>query len=121
MKLLPVQTASSTASELLTKCCAGLYLSILAAICLLAIVVFNVYMAVRLPAQPTVFMPTRSSPQMTPAPVSVRAEARPVPIQPISDNAAEALRKTDENLTKRIIKLATKVRPYCLEFCLQSC
>ena len=68
------------------------------------------YMANRLPTQTATLMPTPAAliPQ---APLPTRAEAVSMPAQPIGDNAAEALRQTDENLKKRIIALATKVRP----------
>lgn len=91
-------------------CLAGLYLSLLLAIGLLAILAFNIYMALRLPTSTAVLWPTRTAPPITPSPVGVRVESVTTLTQPISNNAAEALRQTDENLKKRIIALATKVR-----------
>ena len=89
-------------------CCAGLYLSFLVAVCVLAVLVSVVCMATRLPRYTSLLVPIRTAliPQ---APVS--SAAIPVLAQPISDRAAEALRQTDENLKKRIITLAIKVRP----------
>ena len=89
-------------------CCADLYLSFLVAVCVVAVLVSVVCMATRLPRHTSLLVPIRTAliPQ---APVS-SAEAIPVLAQPISDRAAEALRQTDENLKKRIITLAIKVR-----------
>ncbi len=112
------QTTSSACSShangciVIVVCSAGLYLSLLLAIGLLAILAFNIHMALRLPTSTAVFMPRHTAPPaVTPSSVGVSIEAVPPPTQPISNNAAEALRQTDENLKKRIIALATKVRP----------
>ncbi|DBA87757.1 TPA: hypothetical protein ACH3X1_004759 [Trebouxia sp. C0004] len=96
----------------------GLYLSLLLAIGLLAIFAFNIHMAMRLPTSTAVLMPTCTALPVTPSPVDVSVEAVPTLTQPISYNVAEALRQTDVNLKKRIISLATKVRPANLLSCL---
>ncbi|DBB17837.1 TPA: hypothetical protein ACH3X3_002857 [Trebouxia sp. C0006] len=87
-----------------------LYLSLLLAIGLLAIAAFNIHMAVRVPTSTAVLMPTRTAPPaVTPSPVGASVVAVPTATQPISNNAAEALRQTDANLKKRIIALAIKL------------
>ena len=82
---------------------AELYASFLVAVSLLAMAVIAIYMALRLPLHKAVSGP-QAAPTVFPAVQSVRNQ-----LQPISDSTAEALRQTDENLKKRIIKLATKV------------
>ncbi|DBA71246.1 TPA: hypothetical protein ACH3X2_011064 [Trebouxia sp. C0005] len=62
-----------------------------------------------LPTSTAVLWPTRTAPPITPSPVGVRVQSVTTLTQPISNNAAEALRQTDENLKKRIIALATKL------------
>ena len=82
---------------------AELYISFLVAMSLLAMAVIAIYMALRLPPHKAVSVP-QAAPTVFPAAQSVRNQ-----VQPISDSTAEALKQTDENLKKRIIKLATKV------------
>ena len=80
---------------------AELYLSFLVAVSLLSMAVIAVYLALRLPPHKAVSV-AQAVPTVFPA---------AVPNQPqrFSDRTAEALKQTDENLKKRIIKLATKV------------
>lgn len=82
---------------------AGLYLSFLGAISLLAVSIFAVYMALRLPP-----LKVASVPQALPTVFSA-AQSAPNQPQPIADATAEALMQADANLKKRIVKLATKV------------
>ena len=82
---------------------AELYLSFLVAVSLLAMAVFAIYMALRLPPHKAASVP-QAAPTVFPA-----AQSVPYQPQPISESIAEALKQTDENLKKRIIKLATKV------------
>lgn len=82
---------------------AELYLSFLVAMFLISMAVFAAYMASRLPPHKAV-----SVPQAVPTVFPV-AQAVPNQPQTLSNSIAEALQQTDENLKKRIIKLATKV------------
>lgn len=82
---------------------AGLYLSFLGAISLLAVSMFAVYMALRLAPLKVVSLP-QAMPTAFPA-----AQSVPNQPQPIADGTAEALMQADANLKKRIVKLATKV------------
>lgn len=82
---------------------AELYLSVLVAVSLFVMAVIATYMALRPPPHKGVSVP-QAVPKVFPA-------AQSVPNQPqlISNSIAEALKQTDENLKKRIIKLALKV------------
>ena len=82
---------------------AELILSFLVAASLLALIVFAIYMALLLPSRKAV-----SVSQVVPV-VFPAAQSGPNQPQPISDSTAQALKQTDDNLKKRIIKLATKV------------
>ena len=82
---------------------AGLYLSFLIAVSLLAALVFALLMALQPHSHKSVVAP-QVLPIVTPV-----AVATPQMPQPLSSGIAETLRQTDENLKKRIIKLATKV------------
>lgn len=83
---------------------AELYLSLLVAMFLITMAVFAIYMASRLPPHKAVSVP-QAAPTVFPV-----AQAGPNQPQPLSNSIVEALQQTDENLKKRIIKLATKVR-----------
>lgn len=82
---------------------AELYLSFLVAVSLLAMAVIAIYMASQLPPHKAVSVP-QPVPTVFPA-----AQSVPYQPQPINESIAQALKQTDENLKKRIIKLATKV------------
>lgn len=94
---------ASASVTLLWPMCAELYLSFLVAMFLITVAVFAIYMASRLPPHKAV-----SVPQAVPTVFPV-AQAVPNQPQPISNSIVEALQQTDENLKKRIIKLATQV------------
>ena len=82
--------------------CAGLYLSILVALCLLALLMLCLSMA---------SLPSPAPSGQAPAPgLPVLAGGAQVP-EPDAINKAivQALRDADENLKKRIVALATKV------------